>query len=86
MEPTPSFFIEYLYDDKSELAEVMPCCGDDNVYYYDIKIKNQYQFTITPTFEDGKGMGWKVSLKNADKHVEQELIDIIGEEIEKHIL
>lgn len=80
-----SFFIEYMYNDKLELAEVKPCCGDDNAYYYDVMIKNQYQFTVTPNFDEEKGLVWKISLKNADKQVDPALIEIIGEEIEKQL-
>lgn len=79
-----SFFVEFMYKDKSVLAEVKPCCQEENVFYYDISIKNQYQFTVSPTFED-KGITWKVSFKNADKQVEPGVIDAIGNEIEKHI-
>jgi hypothetical protein len=83
---TNNFFIEFDYKDKTELAEVKPCCQENNVYYYDIMIKNQYQFTVTPNWKDDLSMEWKVSLKNADKKVDPELIEIIGEEIEKNIL
>lgn len=85
MEPK-TFFIEYLYKDKIELAEIKSCCGDDNAYYYDVMMKNQYQFTVTPNFDEEQGLVWKISLKNADKQVEPELIEIIGQEIEKHLL
>ncbi|WP_018613894.1 hypothetical protein [Segetibacter koreensis] len=80
-----SFFTEFFYKDKLILAEVKPCCQENNAFYYDIAIKNQYQFTISPTFKD-EGITWKVSFKNADKQVDAALIDIIGNEIEKHIL
>lgn len=83
METTP-FFIEFFYDNKTELAEVKPCCLEESVYYYDISFRNQYQFTVTPTIDEEKGLSWKVSLINADKQVEPELIEIIGNEIEKH--
>ena len=83
---TNTFFIEFDYKDKTELAEVKPCCQENNVYYYDIMIKNQYQFTVTPNWKDDLSMEWKISLKNADKKVDPELIEIIGEEIEKNIL
>ncbi len=82
---TTSFFIEFFYNEKPVLTEVKPCCKENNVFYYDIVIKNQYQFTITPTSED-KGITWKVLFKNADKQVDLELIDIIGNEIENHLL
>lgn len=85
MEREP-FFIEFLYKDKPEIAEVKPCCQEDNVFYYDVSIRNQYQFTVTPAADEEKGMAWRISLKNADKQVDRELIDIIGEEIEKYIL
>ncbi len=82
---TNPFFIEFSYKNKPELAEVKPCCQQDNVYYYDISIRNQYQFTITPGSE-GDDLQWRISLKNADKQVDNELIEIIGEEIEKHLM
>ncbi len=85
METNP-FFIEFLYRNKSELAEVKPCCQKDNVFYYDISIRNKYQFTVTPMSDEEKGMTWKISLKNADNQVEPELIEIIGNEIEKHFM
>jgi len=82
---TNPFFIEFSYKNAAELAEVKPCCQQDNVYYYDISIQNQYQFTITPG-SNGNGLEWRISLKNADKHVDNELIEIIGEQIEKHLM
>lgn len=81
---TSSFFIEFLFKDKLVLAEVRPCCNENNIFYYDIAIQNQYQFTVSPTFEN-EGINWKVSFKNADKHVDQALIDLIGQQIEQHI-
>lgn len=83
---TKPFFIEFLYKNASELVEVKPCCQEDHVFYYDISIKNQYQFTVTPAPDEEKGMAWKISLKNADKQVAQEFIDIIGDQIEKHLM
>jgi hypothetical protein len=80
------FFIEYLYKDNSEIAEVKPCCQEDNVFYYDIYIRNEYQFTVTPSVDMERGMTWKISLKNADKNIEKEIIASIGQEIEKHLL
>jgi len=83
MEISP-FFTEFSYKDKVVLAEVKPCCRENNLYYYDISIKNQYQFTISPAF-GGEGLTWKVSFKNADKQIDPALIDIIGNQIENHI-
>ena len=80
------FFIEYFYKDSPEIAEVKPCCQEDNIFYYDIYLRNEFQFTVTPWFDDEKGMIWKVSLKNADKNIDQETIEAIGQEIEKRLL
>jgi hypothetical protein len=85
MKPPP-FFIEYLNNDNLEIAEIKPCCQEDNVYYYDIYIRNQYQFTVTPYLDKETGMTWKIALKNADKNIETGLLEVIGEEIEKHLL
>jgi hypothetical protein len=85
MADTEPFFIEFSYNNKPELAEVKPCCQKDNVYYYDISIQNKYQFTVTPG-SNGKEQAWRVSLKNADKQVDEELVEIIGEEIEKRMM
>ena len=67
------------------LTEVKPCCQQDDIFYYDIAMKNQYQFTVTPSYNN-KGISWKVSLKNADKQVDPALIELIGSEIEKRML
>ncbi|MCW3082138.1 MAG: hypothetical protein JWR87_3568 [Segetibacter sp.] len=83
---TQPFFVEYLHKDDSEIAEVKPCCQENNVFYYDIYIRNQYQFTVTPSADEEEGLAWKISLKNADKNIEPELINTIGQQIEKHLL
>lgn len=80
------FFIEFYHNNAAELAEIKPCCQQTNIYYYDVSMRNKYQFTITPTSDEHKGMAWKISFKNADKHVDPELIEAIGGEIEKHIM
>lgn len=67
------------------LTEVKPCCQENNVFYYDIAMKNQYQFTLTPVLKD-EVITWKVSFKIADKHVDPALIDLIGSEIEKAVI
>ncbi len=79
------FFIEYSYNGKNELAEIKPCCGEDDAHYYDVFIRNHYEFTVTPSFNEDEGLIWRVSFKNADKTVNNDLIDIIGLEIEKHL-
>ena len=40
-------------------------------------MRNQYQFTVTPVAGEQKEMSWKISLKNADKRIEKEVIDLV---------
>ena len=54
------------------------------MYYYDVYMRNSFQFTITPAADNEEGYLWKIALKNADKEVEPELAEVIGEQIEKH--
>ena len=83
---TDPFFIEFTYNNKQELAEVKPCCEANKAFYYDILIQNKYQFTITCSWDGDKGLSWRISLKNEDKKVDEELIEIIGDQIEKYYL
>ncbi|HSU50043.1 MAG TPA: hypothetical protein VLJ41_05620 [Segetibacter sp.] len=83
---TQPFLIKFLYKKSPEIAEVKPCCQEDNIFYYDVYMHNEYQFTVTPSWDEEKGIAWKISLKNADKKIEKEMIDAIGQEIEKHLL
>ena len=79
-----NFFVEFEYNGSYELAEVKPCCQENNVYYYDIYMKNQFQFTITPASSSQEDFLWKIALKNADNQVDPRLAEMIGEQIEKH--
>jgi hypothetical protein len=79
-----NFFVEYQYRGQFEIAEIRPCCQENNVYYYDVYISNKYEFTVTPTADENETLAWKMALKNADNHVDAELVDLIGEQIEKH--
>ena len=79
-----NFFVEFEHQGQSVLAEIKPCCQENNVYYYDIFINNRFQFTVTPGSDKDDILSWKIALKNADNHVDSELVDIIGEQIEKH--
>lgn len=78
------FFIEFMYNDDWILAEVKPCCQEENVFYYDIIMNNQFQFTITPGHTDDDNTDWRIALKNADKDVDPELVKNMGEHIERH--
>lgn len=79
-----NFFVEYEYQGQFEIAEIRPCCQQDNIYYYDVYIDNKYAFTITPASDEDQTLSWKIALKNADNHVDLKLVDILGEQIEKH--
>lgn len=79
-----NFFVEFEYHGRSLLAEIKPCCQENNVFYYDIFINNRYEFTVTPGTHNDENLSWKIALKNADNHVDAELVDIIGEQIEKY--
>ena len=82
MDTTP-FFIEFQYANDTVLAEIKPCCQENNVFYYDVSINNEYQFTITPGLTDIGNPDWKIALKNADKDFDPELVHIIGEQIDR---
>lgn len=80
------FFIEYYRNGDAEVIEVLPCCKQDLVHYYDISINKQYQFTVTPSETDEGTIEWNISFKNADKEFDPSLIEFVGDEIEKHYL
>ena len=80
------FLLEFKHRNKMQSVEVRPCCKEENVIYYDIWIDNQYQYTITPGLINGDKPGWRIALKNADKTVDQDLIQTIGVEIESYYL
>ena len=76
------FFIEVYHLGKPVTAEIKPCCKENDVMYYDVYLKNSFQFTITPDVNDEAG--WRISLMNADKEIDPELVRLIGEKIEVH--
>ncbi len=83
MEDLVPFFVEYKYRNETQLAEVKPCCEEENIFYYDVSIDNQYQFTITPASNSSDSYAWRLALKNADKKVDEALIQTIGEQIDR---
>ncbi len=80
------FFIEFEYEGEWILAEVKPCCQEDDVFYYDISINNQFQYTITQGSAHDEKNSWKVALKNADKPNNPNLVQFIGEQIDQHYM
>ncbi len=77
------FYIEYNYKGTSQLAEIKPCCQEDDMFYYDVSINNAYQFTITPS-SNNEGFTWRLALKNADRQVDADLIKLVGEQIDNY--
>lgn len=77
------FFIEFLHNNELILAEIKPCCNEDNVFYYDVSMNNQFQYTITPGAPSSND-GWKLALMNADKNADPAIISAIGRQIEAH--
>jgi len=81
MDITP-YNIIYWNGDTLSSAEVRPCCREDNVVDYAIYINNQLAFNITKPNEDAGQ--WVISLKNADKDIDDIVIQNIGSEIDRH--
>jgi len=80
MDITP-YKIGYSHGYKLHTAEVKPCCDKNNVVDYAIYINSRLAFNITRPDPLGK---WIVSLKNVDNPVDDEMVQGIGTEIEKH--
>ena len=78
MDLTP-FDIKYAFKDELFYMQVVPCCKEENVIFYDLWVNDEFDFTITKTADE-----WKIALVNADKLVEPEMVKIIGEQIDKH--
>lgn len=79
MEITP-FNIYYSEDNEMHTLEVRPCCNEDNVVDYAIWQEGKLGFTITKDKQESR---WVVALKNADDDIDEELVQLIGGEIEK---
>ena len=77
------FFIEFLHHNKLVLAEIKPCCNEDDVFYYDVAMNDQFKYTITPGASSNT-KGWKLALMNADNNVDPTIISAIGKQIEAH--
>ena len=84
MDELNSFYVEIQFNNEVQTVEVKPCCQEDDIFYYDILINNQYQFTITPSTATNDGYSWRMALKNADKIVDPGIIQLIGEQIDAY--
>lgn len=79
MDITP-FTVYYVKHDKMHAAEIRPCCREDNVVDYAVWEDDLLAFTIAHHADSQK---WVVALKNADNDIEDELVQLIGAEIDK---
>lgn len=77
---TRPFTVYYVYRNALYSAEIRPCCKEDNVVDYAVWIEHLLAFTITKHTETGK---WVIALRNADDTIDDEMIQLIGAEIEK---
>lgn len=77
-----AFRIYYVYKEVLYSAEIRPCCREDNVLDYAVWNDDQLSFTIARHKETNE---WVIALKNADDDIEDELVQLIGAEIDKKI-
>ena len=73
--------ITYLEGGIVHLAQVKPCCGEDNVVDYGIYINHQLSFNVT---RSGVDNNWVISLKNADRNIDDDVVRSIGQAIDQH--
>lgn len=77
-----AFTVYYKYRHELYPAEIRPCCREDNVVDFAVWDKGRLVFTLTRHAGKQK---WVVALKNADDHFTDELVQCIGNAIEKVI-
>ncbi|MDO9376858.1 MAG: hypothetical protein Q7T76_20695 [Ferruginibacter sp.] len=82
MDLTP-FTVYYQYHDKWESSEIRPCCREDNVVDYAIWKEDKLAFTITKVKTE-PAHHWVIAVKNADDSIEDELVQILGAEIDRN--
>ena len=80
---TAAFNIYYVHNGIKVSAEIHPCCGEDNVVDYAVWIDEKLAFTIARSMQNKER--WVVALKNADDEIDEELVQSIGETIEKKL-
>lgn len=81
MDLTP-FTVYFQYASRWDSAEIRPCCREDNVVDYAIWKNGKLVFTITRV-KTGVDHHWVIALKNADDEVDNELVQILGAEIDR---
>jgi hypothetical protein len=81
MHTTP-FNIYYEYDEGLYLAEIRPCCRENNVVDYAVWEADELAFTMTRPAGTSK---WVIALKNADDQFDDEHVQAIGAAIEQKL-
>lgn len=81
MDTTP-FIIAYNFGNTMHSLEIKPCCNEDNVVDYAVWDNGQLLFTMARNTLMNK---WIIALKNADDSFDEEVLQLIGEQIEKNI-
>ena len=77
-----AFTVYYQYRDQWDSAEIRPCCREDNVVDYAIYQHDKLAFTITRVKTD-PDHHWVVALKNADDDIDDDLVQVLGAEIDR---
>lgn len=80
------FKVELIEHQQRLVAEIKPCCKEDNVFYYDVWMDDEFQFSLT-TNNDAiypNHGEWKVAMRNADKNVDPKLVQTLGSAIDHH--
>ncbi|MBA2499616.1 MAG: hypothetical protein H0V30_07815 [Chitinophagaceae bacterium] len=80
------FQVEYLKDQQRQVAEIKPCCKEDNVFYYDVFMDDEFQFSLTTNNDvmNSNPGEWKVAMRNADKKIDPALVQTLGLAIDFH--
>ena len=83
MEP---FQVEFFKDQQRHIALIKPCCKEDNIFYYDVWVNDEFQFSMTVNSElaSPQQNEWNVALVNADKQIDPALVQSLGSAIEFH--
>ncbi len=83
MDLTP-FTVQYEYKGQRDEAEIRPCCREDNVVDYAIWKNGKLAFTITKVRTEPDHY-WVIAVKNADDLIDNDLVQLLGSEIDRHI-
>lgn len=82
-----SFGVQFFYDHAWHDAFIKTCCKEDDMFYYDVWINDQFQFSLTKNenVTIGEVGEWNVSLANADNNIDPRLAEAIGLAIDRYL-